>query len=274
MAAVVLMIVVLVSIATVQTVAATGQIDVASVVSSPFGKFKGVRFVKYVGRFVGVTSAGDYEAPFEIVAPVDPRRGNGRLLVEPFHFVSGAGARNLWLTPAFLFERRFSHAGICWQEPTVDAPPEHPCHAFRGRSEDTLAIIVDFVHTLQRGDAAEFIGDVEALYSIGFSNSTIPILQLLYSPIGMGRGLFDLSIPMTSGWFRAEHAPPEGVGRVLWFNTEADVILFNPLQGAIPRSLLRDRSVSFSFRYPVACCGVVHCGAFTRRPHPPNIPHV
>jgi hypothetical protein len=32
---------------------------------------------------------------------------------------------------------------------------------------------------------------------------------------------------------------------------------FNPLQGAIPRSLLRDRSVALSCRYPVACCGGV-----------------
>jgi hypothetical protein len=33
---------------------------------------------------------------------------------------------------------------------------------------------------------------------------------------------------------------------------------FNPLQGAIPRSLLRTQAMFSSVRYPVACCGVVY----------------
>jgi hypothetical protein len=48
-----------------------------------FGTFKGIDYVKYEGRLTG----SNYEAPFEIVVPADLSKGNGRVLVEPYHAI-------------------------------------------------------------------------------------------------------------------------------------------------------------------------------------------
>ena len=77
----------------------------------PYGTFKGIPYVKYTGRFMGLAS-GDYDVPFEIIAPEDPNQGNGITIVEPFHPLGDAGGLKGYLTPEFLFKRGFSHAGI------------------------------------------------------------------------------------------------------------------------------------------------------------------
>ncbi len=94
---------------------AAGQIVADSVESTVLGTFRGVQYVRYTGRFAGSGSAGDYMAPFELTAPANLKRGNRRLVVEPFHFGGGALVRDRYLTPEFLFGRRFSHAGICYK---------------------------------------------------------------------------------------------------------------------------------------------------------------
>jgi hypothetical protein len=81
---------------------------------------------------------------------------------------------------------------------------------------------------------------------------------------------------MCSAWLRVVGGPTPTVGtHLVWFDLSSMVSVchieesiaydmqkgetsaINPLQGAIPRSLLRERAVSGSFRYPVACCGEV-----------------
>ena len=73
--------------------------------TEPYGTFSGIDYVKYSGLFDGPASAA-YDVPFEIVAPADPARGNGVLVIEPYH-VMGTAGRDGDLTPGFLFGRRF-----------------------------------------------------------------------------------------------------------------------------------------------------------------------
>jgi hypothetical protein len=224
--------------------------------ATPFGTFKGIDYVKYEGRLIG----SNYEAPFEIVAPADLSKGNGRVLVEPYHNIAAAGARDLWLTPDFLFGRRFTHTAICWQ-PNED--PEHPCTDFSGEPNVDLQVIADFATALKQGALGTLVGDIEHLYSIGFSNSADPLHLLLLDPLG--ENLFDLSFLLTTGWphpileftplpeGQEPPVPPASAGRVIVFQSEADVILHN---GAI----LRNRSNAPHYRvYEVA--GAAHIPA-------------
>lgn len=199
----------------------------------PYGKFKGIDYVKYEGRLISTTPGSSYNAPFELVVPEDPERGNGRLLVEPCHFVSGAGARENYLTPEFLFRQGFGHAAICWKTPRPGLP-EHPCVAFEGDNDldVQLQIIADFANALKQGDLAEQVGEIEKLYSIGFSESSVPVHQILFDD--RGQDLFDLSFPLTVSAPHDPPCPPESAGQMLVFQTEAEYIL--PIQnGAIFR---------------------------------------
>ena len=238
----------------------TGALEITSVES--YGQFNGIDYLRYVGRLIGDADGG---APFEIVAPAEPGRGNGRLLIEPYHYTEGAGARNAFLTPDFLFERGFSHASVCWQPPLPDVAEEHPCGGFEGGAEAESQILSDFVVSLRRGDAADMVGKLDYLYSIGFSNSVEPLQRLLLEP--SGQGLFDLSILITTGWPLPlePFAPPpelmpetlipdENNGRVLLLQSEADLIWSN---GA----LLRDDGNNPNYRsYEVA--GAQHIQAW------------
>jgi len=90
----------------------------------------------------------------------------------------------------------------------------------------------------------DITGDFNKLYSIGFSNSSDPLHQLLLDPLG--QDLFDLSMLLTTVWpandnepfallpadLTASLLPDESVGRVMVLQSEADVILFN---GAVQR---------------------------------------
>jgi hypothetical protein len=76
--------------------------------SEPFGRFGGVEYIRYTGRFVGSTALGAYRMAFEIEAPADPGRGNGTVLIEPPHFVAGLWGRDLNLGQAFVFGHGFS----------------------------------------------------------------------------------------------------------------------------------------------------------------------
>lgn len=203
--------------------------------ATAYGRFNGIDYVKYVGHFANAVNGEAFDAPFEIVTPTNPNKGNGRLLVEPFHFFLAAGARDVYLTPALLFGRGFSHAAICWQ---VIETADHPCHRFTGKPGLELAIIADFARLLKSNTGAKLVGPVNKLYSIGLSNSADPLLRLLLDPLG--QHLFDLSFVLTTGWPLPTveftplpaHMPPsllpaESAGRVITVLTEADIVLFN-----------------------------------------------
>lgn len=237
--------------------------------ATSYGQFNGVDYVKYSGHFVNTSNGEAFDAPFEIVTPAKPDQGNGRLVVEPFHFIEGAGARDKFLTPDLLFGQGFSHAAICWQTPLPDSK-DHPCTAFAGKPEQDLSIIADFAKALKTKEGATLVGAVDNLYSIGFSNSADPLQRLLLDPLG--QHLFDLSFVVTTGWplptvefaplpaeMPAALLPEESAERVITLLTEADLILFNA-------GVLRDDGAHANYRsYEVT--GVSHIpGALYERP--------
>ena len=107
-----------------------------SVTQEPYGTFNGIAYVKYTGRFKGLAD-GDYDVPFEIIAPADPVQGNGITIMEPFRPLGQAGGLEGYLTPEFLFERGFSHAGIGWHRDVVP-PDAGTLLRRRSRSSTTL----------------------------------------------------------------------------------------------------------------------------------------
>ncbi|MFN2284467.1 MAG: hypothetical protein ACK2UQ_08590, partial [Anaerolineae bacterium] len=152
------------------TVAQGVGIVEGSVAQAPYGTFNGIDYVKYSGRFMGLAS-GEYDVPFEIIAPADPVQGNGITVMEPFRF--GSSGLEAYLTPEFLFERGFSHAGVGWHRDEV--PPD------AGYStEQAIEILYNFGMTLREDDVAYgMVGEVQMLYDTGVSLATAPLLALL-----------------------------------------------------------------------------------------------
>lgn len=170
--------------------------------------------------------------------------------------MEGAGAPDKFLTPELLFGQGFSHAAICWQTPLAEIK-DHPCTAFAGQPTLDLPIIADFARTFKTDEGAKLVGNVDKLYSIGFSNSADPLQRLLLDPLG--QGLFDLSFVLTTGWplptveftplpadMPTSLLPSESAGRVITLLTEADIVLFNA-------AVLRDDHAHPNYRlYEVA----------------------
>ena len=119
---------------------------VGSVTSEPYGTFGGIAYVKYSGRFDGLAS-GAYDVPFEIIAPADPAQGNGIVIVGPFHPLGGAGGLKGYLTPEFLLERGFSHAGIGYPDDVAD-----PMAWYLG--PDPVEILNNWARWLREDDVA------------------------------------------------------------------------------------------------------------------------
>lgn len=197
--------------------------------------YNGVDFIRYAGRFVSTTPDKAYDAPFEIVVPDDLSVSNGRLFFEPYHHVSQAGVRDFYFGSDFLFKRGFMHAAVCWQG---SDDPDHICAPFEGDPETSEQIIIDFVNALKASDRSAVTGQVDYVYTGGYSSVAQILLSLLRTP--KGDGLFDLSIPLTSGWPLPvqEFAPlpetmPETLipapeaGKVMMVNVEADVVMYN-----------------------------------------------
>ncbi len=201
-----------------------------------FGTYNDIEYLLYQGRLTGTAGDESFSAPFEIVAPADPSQGNGRLVFEPIHPISVFGKapvlvygpimRDRFLSKGFLFGHGFSYAAICWNK------DDRACEGFAGAPEMPagMGFIVSFAQALKAGQAAEMVGDIEYLYSVGFAVSADPLDDLLQGPLG--QGLFDLSLLVSNGWnseFKSRPENPElpmpaGVGRVMLLLPEADVV--------------------------------------------------
>ena len=180
-----------------------------------FGTYNDIEYVVYQGRLTGTAGDESFSAPFEIVAPADPSQGNGRLVFEPIHPISVSGdhitvvvygpiMRDRFLSKAFLFGHGFSHAAICMHK------DDRACEGFLGAPEmpaGALGFIVSFTQALKAGQAADMVGDIEYLYSVGFASSADPLDDLLLDPLG--QGLFDLSLLVSNGWNSEVKSPPE-----------------------------------------------------------------
>jgi hypothetical protein len=200
--------------------------------SSQKHTFNNIDYVQLKGQFTGKTvTAGDFSVPYEIVRPANPAQGNRTFVFEPPHFSGGPVAREVYLGPAFLFNRGFSHASVGYSNvnrrilqrntvfPLVIA--NTPLTVFPP-APDTPGEITD--HDIMRQFAfalknspPSFIGPVERIYGIGFSDSGDAVHQI-YGPFG--HEYFDISFACTASFrppVRTAVASP-----IMVFNTESD----------------------------------------------------
>jgi hypothetical protein len=224
-----------------------GQAQFLDNVTGPFGRFGGIEYVRHTGRFEGTTTLGSFRVPYEIVAPADPARANGAVLIEPPHFSLGLVGRDLALQPHFLFERGFAHAAVGFGTRFLNLlDPAATDLVIAGETIEAAGsvftvgtvdeeIIVRFVHALSADPfARSALGDVHRRYAYGASQTSAALLQTLHSP--GGPGLFDLVLlhvamwrpPFAAGEFHrleGEFAPLTGVGRVIFVESEGDLLV-------------------------------------------------
>lgn len=207
----------------------------------------GTPYLRHDGLFVGRTSTGAFRVPYQITAPVDAEKGNGTVLVEPSHFAIGLGARDVYLRPRLLFGRGFAHAGIGWS--TADFGPGQNLRILDPKVPGTVVeggtaegggrtdpeIVTEFARALSRDPVArKTLGELGRTYATGFSDSSVPVLDLVTS--GRARGVFDLALPFTT-----EGADPQPAllagrfdGRLVIVNSEAETSATLLDRGVVP----------------------------------------
>jgi|GEM_PF-1066090 len=228
--------------------AAEGGIVEGSVTSSHFGTFNGVRYTKYTGKFVG-TTAGDYAVAFEIVAPSDPTKGNGILVLEPMHVMGGTAGRDAYFTPKFLFDRGFSYAGIWWHPANVN-----PMAGYS--AAEANQILHNFALALRQDPAMQkMVGVLQKLYGIGVSKTCEPMLTMLASP---AQSLLDFALLMVPQWPHAEFTPPTDAPRIIALNVEGDRVM-SALRGTNSKALQQNTVIYHSYEIAGA-------------PHMPDLP--
>jgi len=242
----------------VMTANVAGAAQFTETEANPFGTFLGTDYVQYKGRFQGSTDLGEFDVPFEFVAPAEPGGGNGTVLVEPSHFTLGTGVRDLILTPRFLFNRGFAYAALgfgAWGLNVLDpeATPiviageeiDDPGGPNRDRPLDR-GIIVQFAEMLRTDAFVEArLGAVERVYATGVSQTSEVLVSIMLGPDAPG--LFDSYQLVASLWepnfaeqdigqpslfpnTRGTFEQPEGVGKILWVITEGDLLISNAAQ--------------------------------------------
>lgn len=234
--------------------AAATTLDVSFVenAAEPFGTFDGVAFVRHTGLFEGETSLGAFRMPYEIVAPEDPALGNGSVLVEPPHFAFGPFGRDLILGRDLVFQTVSGYASVGFGEDGLNildpsasdlllagAPVEGPGEFDPAGILDE-EILIQFTQALSTHPyAVDLLGDVSRLYAHGTSQTAALLLETQRNLARTERqGLFDFTLLHTTLWGEApvpggtpfdflsgEFEPVEGVGKVVFVETEGDQIL-------------------------------------------------
>ena len=184
-----------------------GRLEPASSASS-LGTFDGVSYVQYDGFFAGQTATRSYRVPYRISAPIDPRLGNGTVLVEPPHPFEGPALPDLWFGRPFLFERRFLYASVGDTTTSVNSADDE--------------IVVEFARALASDEVARtLMGPVERRYLAGFSASADPVKRIVVS--GLAKGVFDFALLITTENGDEPQVPiADGrySGKVITLNTE------------------------------------------------------
>jgi len=226
--------------------------------TAPFGTFNGTEYVQYTGRFQGSTDLGEFDVPFEFVAPAEPAEGSGTVLVEPSHFTLGTGVRDLILTRRFLFNRSFGYAALGFGANGLNVlDPEAGPIVIAGEEVENpgapnptgaldRGIIVQFAEMLRTDAFVEArLGAVERVYATGVSQTSEVLVSIMLGPDGPG--LFDKYQLVASLWepdfaeedrgepslfpnTRGTFVQPEGVGKILWVITEGDLLVSNAAQ--------------------------------------------
>ena len=161
-------------------------LSLPSDIIGPFGPFK-ISYFHHRCQFVGTTSAGPFNVPFEIMTPVDPAQADGVCIFEPRHRFSGTVARDGIFGHNFLFAGGASHATVEYRRPTG---PD-------------VEILSEFAAALR--NSPHVIKRVEKLYAIGFSDSGSTV-HAIYQPFG--HRLFDLTLACTANYFPPVNFPP------------------------------------------------------------------
>ncbi len=218
--------------------------------SEPYGTFRGIDYVVHRGRFAGTTRQGNFLVPYEIVAPVDSRRANRKLVFEPPHFLFGPGGRNSTLGPSMLFERRYSHATVGFSnnggnilDPNaVDALiADELALAENAPPLRDVEIMQQFVDALSSDTyAVSALGRISKVYAYGVSQSAEAIYEMQFG--GLADGLFDLTVLHVPLW-RPAFADPRvlaalpdtfealpNVGKVMIVSAEGDLLISESLE--------------------------------------------
>ncbi len=193
----------------------------------PAGVFSGVPYVVHTGRFVGTVPGAvgpqPYRVPYEITTPADPAQGNGRVVVEPSHFVIRLVFRDGIFGPEFLFGRGFTHAGLGWspnnwsilvKAPDVVLPAGVPL-------ANGTRIIADFANALRAG-ALPTLPAFSRVYAVGYSQSSAPVILLAQDRTRPG--LFDLTF--TTRYSGAQFTPFVSSTRSVLMQTENELIVW------------------------------------------------
>lgn len=216
-----------------------------------FGTFNGVEFVRYTGRFVGVTTKGAYRVPYEIVAPRWPGAGNGTVVVEPPHFSLGIPGRNVTLGPELLFGRGFSHATVGFSENGgnfLDAGATDVMIAgaqATAKQQPPFARDVEILRQfsealLEDPYACRILGGTHRRYAYGISQTAEAWFELQYN--AGTEGLFDLTLLHVPLWRPAfaepgvlaalpeTFAPLTDIGKVMIVGAEGDQLVSDAKQ--------------------------------------------
>ena len=218
--------------------------------TSPFGSFRGVEYVRHVGRFVGASSQGEFRVPFEIVTPANPKRGNGRVVFEPPHFLFGTIGRDVAIGQELLFGRRFTYASVGFSSNGFNLlDPFAPDAIIAGEPvvanvvplQRDVEILKQFVDALSTDPhAGEIMGRVRMRYAYGVSQSAEALNELFYGP--GGTELFDLTVLHVPVW-RPDFATPDvldvlpetftplsDIGKVMLISSEGDLLISHSAQ--------------------------------------------
>jgi len=190
-----------------------------------FGTFNNIRYVKYKGRFTGEINSLKFDVPYEITTPANTKQGNRTFVFEPLHFADGSVARDGELGHPFLFGGGYSHATVrhkSFRVKSLEPDPLSPL-VIRGQAFPGPEVVVDteilreFATALKQSLPTSFIGKVERLYAIGFSESGNTVHDI-YKPFG--HKLFDITFACLARYVEPVRIP--GQKPIIVFNTEAD----------------------------------------------------
>jgi hypothetical protein len=197
---------------------------------TPFGRFGGLDYIRVTGRFVGTTAQGNFRVPYQIVAPADPARGSGTVLVEPPHFALGGAGLEDFLGPELVFGLGMSYASVGWATGSLNILDPTATDVLIGGattgSDDE--IVVQFIRSLTvESPVADLLGNVTRTYGYGYSQTSFLMHRILRSPAGPG--LLDLTVLNATWWngggFPGPYSPVAGVGRVVVVQSEGDIVI-------------------------------------------------
>jgi len=219
----------------------------------PFGTFKGTEYVQYKGRFQGATELGEFDVPFEFVAPADPAAAEGTAVFEPPHFGSGPLMRELVLGPRLLFKRGFTYVAVGFGgnglnvldpaagpiiiggEPVAEPGAVDPLNA------GDEGIMIQFVEAVRADPfATARLGATERVYAVGNSQTSEALLNLSLG--AQAQGLIELYVLTGTLWEPAfipvsvftrvagAFDPAEVAGRMLFVAAEGDLLVSNSEQ--------------------------------------------